>query len=192
MRMKSFWKAFAVFSVSGIIFGSLLLMAFVAYTAVTTPELKLSDVSPDGYRSQILDDEGNVIQILAGEASNRVYVTLDQIPKNLQNAIIAIEDERFYTHKGIDLQGIARAMWKDITSGSLKQGASTITQQLIKNNVLTDWVEEKTAVSKVTRKLREQVLAVRLEKEAGKEWVLENYLNTINLGAGAWGVQTAA
>lgn len=167
-------------------------LGFVFFAVATAPRVDVSDISPDGYRSTVLDDQGQEILTLAGEASNRVYVTLDQIPQNLQNAIIAIEDERFYQHHGIDVRGILRAFWSNLRSGSLSQGASTLTQQLIKNNVFSAGMGEKTALDKVTRKLQEQYLALTLERRVSKDWILENYLNTINLGAGAWGVETAA
>ena len=106
---------------------------------------------------------------------------------------MAIEDERFYEHNGIDVRGILRAGVKALTTGSFSEGASTITQQLLKNNVFTNWTNESTQVERFTRKLQEQFLAVEIEKKIGdKNVILENYLNTINLGAGAYGVQAAA
>ena len=166
--------------------------ALLGYVICTAPELDMADVAPDGYRSTVLDDQGEKMLDLVGAEANRVYVTLDEIPKELQDAFIAIEDERFYQHHGIDLRGIARAAFRNLSTGSLSQGASTITQQLIKNNLFSSWTEEKTAWDKINRKLQEQYLALRLESCASKEWILENYLNTINLGGGTWGVQTAA
>ncbi len=152
----------------------------------------LEDVTPKRYRTSVLDRNGAEILVLAGEESNRVYVTLDRIPKHLQDAFIAIEDQRFYEHHGVDLQGIFRAAVKDLTTGTLAQGASTITQQLIKNSTFRAGMEERTAEEKIVRKLQEQYLALELEKTISKEMILENYLNTINLGGGTWGVQTAA
>ena len=165
---------------------------FVGFTIAKAPSLDLTDVVPDGYLTSVLDDEGNTIDTLAGVEANRVYVTLDQVPDDLKHAFIAIEDERFYQHKGIDLIGVSRALVKGITTFRFSQGASTITQQLIKNNVLTSWTEEQTFLDKVERKIQEQYLALRLERIRSKEWVLENYLNTINLGGGTWGVQAAS
>lgn len=162
------------------------------YTLATAPKLDTDDIAPDGYRTTVLDADGDEMATLAGEASNRIYVTLDKIPDDLQNAFIAIEDERFYTHCGVDLRGIVRAAWQNLTNGSLSQGASTITQQLIKNNVFAAGTTERTALDRIQRKLQEQYLALRLERKTSKEWILENYLNTINLGGGTWGVQTAA
>lgn len=157
-----------------------------------TPDLDEVNVSPTGYRTTVLDQEGETILTLMGEESNRIYAPLDEIPKHLQQAVVAIEDERFYQHHGIDLRGIARALYRNILSGRLSEGASTITQQLIKNNVFSDWTQEKNAWDKISRKVQEQVLALQLERRESKDWILENYLNTINLGGGTWGVKTAA
>ena len=174
----------------GTVFAAILL--FLIYTWTTAPKLDTDDIAPDGYRTTVLDANGEEIVTLVGEASNRIYVTLEEIPENLQNAFIAIEDERFYSHHGVDLRGIARAAWQNLTSGKLSQGASTITQQLIKNNVFAAGTTEHTTLDRVQRKLQEQYLAIQLERKTSKEWILENYLNTINLGGGTWGVQTAA
>lgn len=167
-------------------------MCFLAYIWISAPDLDEVSAAPDGYRSIVLDDSGAVILTLMGEESNRVYAELDEIPVDLQEAIIAIEDERFYTHPGIDLQGIARAVYRNFSAGRLAEGASTITQQLIKNNVFPDWTQERTVLDKVSRKLQEQLLALQLERRESKDWILENYLNTINFGSGTWGVKTAA
>ena len=171
---------------------AVLLGCFLGYTLATAPDLDRVDVSPQGYRTTVLDDDGETILTLMGEASNRVYVTMDQIPKDLQDAVVAIEDQRFYRHHGVALRGVARAAYRNLTAGRLSEGASTLTQQLIKNNVFTGWTQEKTALDKITRKLQEQYLALQLERRESKDWILENYLNTINLGSGTWGVQTAA
>lgn len=162
------------------------------YTIVMAPQISTLDAMPKGYRTSVLDDSGNVVLTLTGESSNRVYVKSEEIPQDLKDAIVAIEDERFYEHNGIDIKGIGRAFFKGITTGSFSEGASTITQQLLKNNVFTDWTEEKSFLDRIERKLQEQYLAVALEQKVEKEWILENYLNTINLGAGCWGVETAA
>ena len=167
-------------------------VCFCGYVWISAPDLDQVDVAPQGYRTTVVDDEGAVILTLMGEESNRVYAALDEIPKSLQNAVVAIEDERFYEHPGIDLKGIARAAYRNLTTGRLSEGASTITQQLIKNNVFTGWTQENTAMDKIVRKLQEQLLAMQLERRESKEWILENYLNTINLGSGSWGVKTAA
>lgn len=158
-----------------------------------TPDVNEVDIMPLGYATFLYDCNGNQIRKLAAPNANRLPVSIDQIPEDLQHAVVAIEDERFYEHNGIDVRGILRAGVKALTTGSFSEGASTITQQLLKNNVFTNWTNESTQVERFTRKLQEQFLAVEIEKKIGdKNVILENYLNTINLGAGAYGVQAAA
>ena len=156
------------------------------------PDVNDIDIMPLGYATFLYDDAGNQIRKLAAPDSNRLPVTLDQIPVDLQHAVVAIEDERFYEHNGIDVKGILRAGMKAITTGDFSEGASTITQQLLKNNVFTNWTSETTQLERFTRKFQEQYLAVQVEKKTDKDTILENYLNTINLGAGSYGVQAAA
>ncbi len=158
-----------------------------------SPSIKDIDATPTGYLSTILDSKGNTTATLVASGSNRVYVTIDEIPDNLQNAFIAIEDSRFREHHGIDIKGIVRAGIRGIASGfRFREGASTITQQLLKNNVFTNWTAEKSQADRFKRKIQEQYLALQLEKEESKEWILENYLNTVNLGQNTLGVQSAS
>lgn len=167
-------------------------IGFVRGAIDAAPSLDILDVQPQGYASQIYDADGNLMQTLVMEGSNREEVSFDQLPDDLVNAFIAIEDSRFYEHNGIDLKGILRAAYVGITSGRFSEGASTITQQLIKNNVLQGGYETSMA-DKLRRKIQEQFLAVKLEDQLGsKETILEYYLNTINLGGNCLGVQTAA
>ena len=157
------------------------------------PDISNINVSPESYKSFIYDSEGNQTATLVASSSNRVYVKIEDISLNLQHAFVAIEDERFYEHHGIDPKGIARAAVKGITNGfHFDEGASTITQQLLKNNVFTTWTEEKGFVDKIQRKIQEQYLALQLEKIMDKDQILENYLNTINLGQNTLGVQAAS
>ena len=156
------------------------------------PDVNDIDIMPLGYATFLYDDQGNQIRKLAAPDANRLPVTLEQIPVELQHAVVAIEDERFYEHNGIDVRGILRAGVKALTSGDFSEGASTITQQLLKNNVFTNWTSESTQLERFTRKFQEQYLAIQVEKKTDKDTILENYLNTINLGAGAYGVQAAA
>ncbi len=158
----------------------------------TAPDVDDIDIMPLGYATFLYDDAGNQIRKLAAPDSNRLPVTLDQIPVDLQHAVVAIEDERFYEHNGIDVKGILRAGMKALTTGDFSEGASTITQQLLKNNVFTNWTSESTQLERFTRKIQEQYLAIQVEKKTDKDTILENYLNTINLGAGSYGVQAAA
>ncbi len=134
--------------------------------------------------SYIIDREGvEIAQLHAAE--NRVVIPIDEIPKQLQNAFIAIEDERFKKHKGVDLPGFARAILVNIRDRSFSQGASTITQQLIRNTLLE---KEK----KIKRKVQEMWLALQLENKYSKDEILEMYLNRICFGHAVYGVEAAA
>lgn len=156
------------------------------------PEITSESVIPKGFKSTVYDAEGNKMQELIASGTNRTMVTIDQIPEHVKNAFIAIEDQRFYEHNGIDIQGILRAGVTFITSGFKEtQGASTITQQLLKNNVF-DFMSEETLTDKIERKIQEQYLAIKLEETMSKDEILEAYLNTINLGQNTLGVQSAA
>ena len=158
----------------------------------TAPNIDSIDVSPEGYSTTIYDADGHPTQTLVGQNANRIYVTLDQIPKCVQNAFIAIEDSRFREHNGIDIMGIIRAAANIFQTGDLSQGASTITQQLLKNTVFEGGAEN-SDVDKIQRKIQEQYLAVQLEaKMNNKDLILEYYLNTINLGQNTLGVQAAS
>ncbi len=157
------------------------------------PDISEVNISPNGFSTTVYDSAGNEIETLAASGSNRTYVTIDEIPEDLQKAFVAIEDERFYKHNGIDLRGIIRAGFTGIISGGEKmQGASTITQQLLKNNYFTTWTSEHTLKDSINRKVQEQYLAVQLEKVEDKDTILENYLNTINLGQNTLGVEAAS
>ena len=157
------------------------------------PDVNDVDISPLGYATFLYDGDGNQLRKLTAPSSNRLPVSIEQIPVDLQHAVVAIEDERFYEHNGIDVRGILRAFVRNITTGNLSEGASTITQQLLKNNVFTNWTQESSWLERFTRKIQEQYLAIEVEKKINdKNVILENYLNTINLGAGAYGVQAAA
>ena len=158
----------------------------------TSPDISNIDVSPTGFSTFIYDSEGNQTAKLVASDSNRIPVTMDQIPSNLTHAFVALEDARFYNHNGIDIQGIMRAAFVAVKNKfNFSEGASTITQQLLKNNVFSGWTNEST-VEKFKRKFQEQYLALELEKVMSKEKILENYMNTINLGQNTLGVQAAS
>ena len=159
----------------------------------SAPEISAVDVAPSGYATTLYYSDGTEMMQLVASGANRVYVTLDDIPDYVGKSFVAIEDERFYEHNGIDIKGIGRAFVVGIKNGfSFSEGASTITQQLIKNNVFEDWVSETDFLVKLKRKIQEQYLAVQLEKTMDKDQILENYINTINLGQNTLGVQAAA
>ncbi len=174
----------------------LLIILFGVYSAILIarcPDITTIDVSPTGYMSKVYDQDGNQIETLAESGANREYVTLNDIPENVQHAFIAIEDSRFYDHNGIDTRGIVRAAFTSIISlGQSSQGASTLTQQLLKNNYFTQWMSETSFIDRLNRKIKEQYLAVELERVMDKNTILENYLNTINLGHNTLGVEAAS
>ena len=185
--------------------GQLLLVAFIGLGVIgaalglgvfrgvidSAPSQTVIDVSPKGFSSFVYDAKNNQVAKLVSADSNRIPVSGDMITENLAHAFVAIEDERFYEHKGIDAPGILRAAVIGVTTGNFSEGASTITQQLIKNNVFTSWTNE-TSVERIKRKLQEQYLAIELEKTMSKDTILLNYLNTINLGHGTLGVEAAS
>lgn len=158
------------------------LLGFYTASLKSIPNLK-DEIQPD-VSSQIFDINGKIIaNVHAGE--NRVPVSINKIPENLQNAFIATEDVRFYQHSGIDPRGILRAVWANVTGGQISEGASTITQQLARNAMLS---QEQT----LTRKLNEAILALQIERQYSKTEILEMYMNQIYFGQGAYGVQSAA
>ena len=174
------------------ILGGFLLVVLVMLTGIgcgfltasmnTRPNLA-EDLTPSA-SSQIYDINGNEIANIHA-TENRMPVKISQIPKDLQNAFIAVEDARFYEHSGIDPRGILRALWANISGGGVSEGGSTITQQLAKNAYLTP---ERT----LKRKIQEMFLALQLEREYTKQEILEFYLNQIYFGQGAYGVEAAA
>ena len=159
----------------------------------TAPSIENIDVTPTGFSTFVYDLEGNQIGKLIAADSNRIPVAQDMIPEDLAHAFVAIEDERFYEHNGIDIKGIIRAAYVGVSQAfNFTEGASTITQQLLKNNVFTNWVNEDGLAEQVKRKIQEQYLAIELSKTMSKDEVLLNYMNTINLGQNTLGVQAAS
>ena len=158
-----------------------------------TPDVNEVDIMPLGYATFLYDCNGNQIRKLAAPNANRLPVSIDQIPEDLQHAVVAIEDERFYEHNGIDVRGILRAGVKALTTGSFSEGASTITQQLLKNTVFTDWTSEgNNKIKKIKRKIQEQYLALEITKYYSKDEILLRYMNAINLGQNTLGVESAS
>jgi penicillin-binding protein 2D len=137
-----------------------------------------------GYVSiKVFDREARYVGRILPE--KRYWAPIDQIPLFLQNALVAIEDSRFYEHKGIDLRGVTRALVKDVMKGKMAEGGSTITQQLIKNKYLSG---EKT----IQRKFKEGLMAIEYERTYSKKQILEMYFNEVYFGNGAWGIVQAA
>lgn len=157
------------------------------------PDISDIDLTPEGYATKFYNTDGNEIASLVMTGSNRISAGLDEMPTHLIYAFVDIEDERFFDHNGIDIKGIFRAAFNGVTNGfHFDEGASTITQQLLKNKVFNSGMGEDNFMISVKRKLQEQYLAMELEKLYSKEEILENYLNMINLGSNTLGVQAAS
>ncbi len=156
----------------------------------SAPDINVESIVPIGYATTVYDSAGNLTDTLVMAGANREEATFDELPEDLINAFIAIQDARFWSHNGIDLRSISRAAYGVLT-GENRGGGSTITQQLIKNNVFNGGMESSFG-AKLERKLQEQYLALQLSKSMDKELILTNYLNTINLGNNALGVNVAA
>lgn len=157
----------------------------------SAPDVSNINVVPTGYTTKFYYSDGTLSQTLVGAGGNREYVTIEEIPEDVQNAFLAIEDERFREHDGIDVRSIFRAAVEMLTTGQLGSGGSTITQQLLKNQVFGGG-SESSDINKIVRKIQEQYLAIQLENTLDKDTILEYYLNTINLGQGAYGIQMAS
>lgn len=172
--------------------GCALVFGIVRGIIDAAPDIQDVSIVPSSYSTTVYNNKEKEIAKLVTSGSNRIKVSIDQVPDNLKWAFIDTEDTRFYEHNGIDIQGIGRAVVVAITTLNPSEGASTITQQVLKNNVFTDWTSEETLGDQVKRKLQEQYLAIQLEKVTKKETILETYLNTINLGSNTLGVQAAS
>lgn len=135
--------------------------------------------------SQVYGDNGELLGTLTSN-QNKILLSSSQISPNMKNAVVSIEDARFYEHNGVDFKGIARALVSDVLSQSAQQGASTITEQFVKNAL------EAEGSRTILEKFREAALAYRLEKHWSKEKILTEYLNTIYFGEGAYGIEAAA
>ncbi|MBQ6691964.1 MAG: transglycosylase domain-containing protein, partial [Clostridia bacterium] len=147
-------------------------------------QLEMSAIFNVPQSTLVYDAQGDLVANLYG-TENRIWVKIENIPEHVKNAFIAAEDIRFYTHSGIDIKRILGALIADVKAGAYVQGASTITQQLIKNSMLT---RQKT----LTRKMTEALLALVMERRYSKNEILEMYLNYTFFGAGAYGIEAAA
>jgi penicillin-binding protein 1A len=155
------------------------------------PRLERSDLEPQltPQTSKIYAGDGSLLTTFHG-AINRTVVPLDRVPDHLRRAVIAIEDERFYEHDGVDFKGIIRAAFANVREGQISQGGSTITQQLVKNQIIAPGRED--APNTIERKLQEAALARQAEKKFTKDEILDRYFNGVYFGNGAYGVQAAA
>jgi penicillin-binding protein 1A len=170
----------AILAVVSTVFGMMMAVA------QDLPKLESQNEFEAARNSVLLDASGKrQLAVLTGE-NNRILVRSGFISSDVKNAVIAIEDRRFYQHKGVDYRGIARALWADVRRQRAVQGASTITQQFVKNALLAQQNRS------IFQKLREAALAYQLERKWSKDKILTEYLNTVYFGAGAYGVESAA
>jgi penicillin-binding protein 1A len=160
--------------------------ALVQSWLVDVPAIDDASAFSDPRKTRVYASDGTTL-LADFYQYDREPVTAEQVSPNVFNATVAVEDERFWEHRGVDYYGIARAAVNDLMGGEL-QGASTITQQFVRQTLL----QEEATESTIKRKVREAYLALELEKRFSKEDVLLMYLNTINYGGGAWGIQSAA
>ena len=189
----TFIQVVLLFFVSAAVLGTCAGIGVFQGILATAPDIGNIDVTPSGFSTFVYDIEGHETAKLVSTDSNRIPVSMDMVPEDLAHAFVAVEDARFYDHNGIDIKGIIRAAVVGIKNKfKFSEGASTITQQLLKNNVFTDWTSENTFAEKVQRKIQEQYLALELEKVMEKDDILINYMNTINLGQNTLGVQAAS
>jgi membrane peptidoglycan carboxypeptidase len=155
--------------------------------------VELTDATPAG-NSRVLAADGSLITNFY--ANNRTVVTADQIADVMKQALVDIEDSRFYQHNGLDVQGTLRAAVTNVAAGSVQEGGSSLTQQLVKQTLLetADTAEERQAATEqdMGRKLREARLALALEETYSKDEILTRYLNIVYFGQGAYGIQAAA
>jgi penicillin-binding protein 1A len=180
---SSFWSTILLISITVAVIGLLGVSGYIFFLMAKLPRVdRLADYKPP-IVSQVFGDDGSLV----GEfyLERRIVVPVNKMPRKLIQAFVSAEDANFYSHKGIDYLGIIRAAVKNVISLSKKEGASTITQQVTKSMLLSP---EK----KFSRKIKEAILAKRMEERLSKDEILYLYLNQIYLGSGAYGVQAAA
>ncbi|PLR77542.1 penicillin-binding protein [Bacillus sp. V3-13] len=182
-RLRKLWKQKHVTQIT-ILAMAVTLLGILIFFYVFSSGADISTLEAGLAQSTVIyDQNGEVASKISANKNEGVPIT--KIPDHLKNAVIAIEDQRFYSHNGIDLIGIARAFFRNITAGGIVEGGSTITQQLTKNALLSP---EKT----YKRKIEELFLARKIEEEYSKDEILEMYFNQIYFGEGAWGIKSAA
>jgi penicillin-binding protein 1A len=160
-----------------------LIAAVLAFYAVWAQTFDLKRVGTMPERNTVFDVNGKIYSRLAG--ANRLKISLKEVSPLFIQALLVREDTRFYEHGGIDWRGVARALYRDIRSGSAREGASSITQQLARNSLPLGG-------RTISRKLLEAMVALRIERELTKDQILELYVNRIYFGSGCYGVETAS
>ncbi len=191
--VKRTFRHFAFF-LAIVVFGGVGLAATLAFAVPATRSLTFGTTSSGALnpvlqtldqRSVILDRNGNVMATLYA-TEDRAPVTLKDVAPGVIDAVLSIEDRTFYSHRGVDPKSILRALLADVHAGRVSQGGSTITQQLVKNTLIDNPKRD------LQRKIREAVLAMRLEEIYSKDQILEKYLNTVYFGRDAYGIRAAS
>jgi membrane peptidoglycan carboxypeptidase len=184
-----------IIAVGGIALGACLAALIPGIVIIGTAHHYTSDVDTSldqlSEPSYIYDAAGNQLDVLARE-DRRPIESLSEVPKHVQNAVIAIEDQTFWENEGYDLNALIRAAWANFTAGEIEQGGSTITQQLAKNRVVCDARDPLDCKQNLRRKIRELIVAKQLSEEYSKEEILKEYFNTVYFGEGAYGIKSAA
>ncbi|MCW2695448.1 MAG: ponA, partial [Modestobacter sp.] len=205
LRLGVLGKLVAMIVTAGVLVAALLfpwiggtgLVARNSASLLDALPVELTDETPNG-NTTVLAADGSVITQFY--VNNRTPVTPDEISPIMKQAIVDIEDSRFYEHNGVDVQGTFRALVTNVTSGSVREGGSTITQQLVKQTLLqtaTSAAERNAAIEQngvqgLSRKLKEARLALALEEKYSKDQILTRYLNIVYFGEGAYGIEAAA
>jgi len=184
-KTRSLLKALPMLFLWLFVVGMISSLVLLIYIELTLPDPESIAVRKITESTKIYDKTGEVLLYDVHGEEKRTIIPWDQIPESIKKATLASEDSDFYSHKGIDLKGIARALLKDIRDLNLSQGGSTITQQLVKKALLGD---EKT----FTRKIREALLSIEVEKRFTKDEILWMYLNQIPYGSNAYGIEAAS
>ena len=183
-KIKILRVLFVLFGL-GILAVASVLFGMVMAVSQDLPAIEKYTQFAEGENSVLTDSQGEVISTISSN-ENRFLLEPEQISPNMKNAVVAVEDARFYEHRGVDYQGLARAIVQDVLSFSFKQGASTITQQLVKQAL------EAQAERTVFQKMREISLAYHIERQWTKDKILTEYLNSVYFGSGAYGIEAAA
>ena len=179
-RLRLLMIPIGVLAIVSMVFG------FVVAVASELPSINHFIIASNPQNSLIYDDDGHRVAVMTDDLHRAYYVPPNEIPSLMKRAIIAIEDKRFYTESGVDIKGLARAFFADITGSGTRQGASTITEQLVK--VINNATFHRTLFEKLT----EAALAFQLSHRYTKDQILSAYLNDVYYGNGAWGIEAAA
>lgn len=167
----------------GIVVIIILAVVWVIGAVKTAPDIREIQFRGDSLTSRVYDAEGNEIDSFS-QRDTSIYTSLNEVPITMQQAVIAIEDKQFYEHNGVDLVKIGKALLSNFKTGSLSNGGTTLTQQLVKTMIASE--------NKLKNKIQEQYLAIQLEKLYSKDMILEYYLNSVQLSRGNIGVEAAA